>query len=65
MHLSDYMTRNKLTDDDVAEAIGRTRVSVSRYRRGLIRPSWDVIEAIRALTNNKVRFEDWKIAEVA
>lgn len=53
------MVRNNLSDGEVAEAIKRDRATVSRYRRGLVRPSWQVIEAIRDFTNNKVRFEDW------
>jgi transcriptional regulator with XRE-family HTH domain len=60
MHLADYMARNDLTDEEVAEAIGRSRVSVSRYRRGIMRPDWDVIQAIRKFTKNRVNEDDWR-----
>ncbi len=60
MHLSDYMTLKSLTDDDVAAAIGRVRVSVSRYRRRLVRPDWAAIDAIETFTNGAVGPADWK-----
>lgn len=59
MHLSDYMNEKRLSDEDVAAAIGKSRVSVSRYRRKLVRPEWEAIEALRAFTRNKVTAEDW------
>ncbi|MDB5612114.1 MAG: family transcriptional regulator [Bradyrhizobium sp.] len=63
MHLSDYMTEKKLTDDDVATAIGRVRVSVSRYRRRLVRPDWEAIDAIETFTGGAVGPSDWKEIE--
>lgn len=63
MHLSDFMAKHALSDEQVAAAIKRTRVSVSRYRRRLIRPDWDTIEAIRAFTGGKVKSEDWLLEE--
>ena len=59
MHLSDYMTRNSLSDEDVAAAIGKHRVSVSRYRRGIERPSSDVIGQIFTWSGGKVAPNDW------
>lgn len=59
MHLSDYMTEKVLSDEAVADAIGRSRVSVSRYRRRLVRPDWAAIEAIRTYTDGKVTADDW------
>ena len=59
MHLSDFMTKRKLSDETVAAAIGRSRVSVSRYRRRLIRPDWDAIEEIRAYSKGAVTAQDW------
>lgn len=63
MHLSDFMAKHLLTDEQVAAAIKRTRVSVSRYRRRLVRPDWDTIEAIRIFTGGKVKSEDWRMLE--
>lgn len=60
MHLSDYMADLDLSDEVVAEAIGRSRVSVSRYRRGLVRPDWETIESIRTYTRGKVIEADWR-----
>jgi transcriptional regulator with XRE-family HTH domain len=60
MHLANYMARQDLSDEAVATAIGRSRVSVSRYRRKLVRPDWDTIEAIRAFTKGAVTEADWR-----
>jgi transcriptional regulator with XRE-family HTH domain len=59
MHLSDFMASRGLTDEVVAEAIGRSRVSVSRYRRRLVRPDWEAIEAIKVFTSGRVLADDW------
>ena len=64
MHLSDYMAEKNLSDDDVAAAINRVRVSVSRYRRRLVRPDWEAINSIETFTGGLVGPSDWKeIAE--
>jgi hypothetical protein len=57
MHLSDFMTLRNLSDEAVADAIGRNRVS--GYRRRLVRPDWTVIAEIKAFTNGAVTAEDW------
>lgn len=53
------MASRKLSDDDVAAGIGRSRVSVSRYRRRLVRPDWGAIEAIKTFTGGAVLADDW------
>ena len=63
MHLSDYMAENGLKDHDVAPHVGVNRVSVSRYRRKLVVPSWSAIEKIRKFTRGAVTERDW--AELA
>jgi transcriptional regulator with XRE-family HTH domain len=63
MHLADYMAERSLSDEDVAAAIGKSRVSVSRYRRKLIRPEWDAIDAIRRYTKGQVTEADWRKLE--
>lgn len=69
MHLSDYMAENGLSDDDVAAAIGKSRPSVSRYRRKLMRPDWAGVEKIRTFTGGIVTADDWlgvpEVAEAA
>lgn len=59
MHLSDYMVQKGLSDEVVAAAIGRSRVSVSRYRRRLVRPDWEAIRKLEGFTDNKVTAVDW------
>ena len=61
MHLSAYMAAKNLRDEDVAAAIGRSRVSVSRWRRRLVRPDWDSIEAVRIFTKQAVQADDWRV----
>lgn len=60
MHLSAYMAAKNLRDEDVAAAIGKSRVSVSRWRRKLVRPDWTSIEAIRAFSKQAVQADDWR-----
>lgn len=59
MHLSDYMTEKGLSDEDVAAAIGKNRVSVSRYRRSIERPSSTTIGEIFVWSGGKVAPNDW------
>lgn len=63
MHLSDYMAQRGLKDQDVAPIVGVNRVSISRYRRRLVVPSWPTIERIRKFTGSAVTERDW--AELA
>lgn len=59
MHLSEYMSKNRLSDDDVAREINRSRVSVSRYRRGLVRPDWEAVESIKTFSGGLVPADSW------
>lgn len=59
MHLSDFMAERGLSDEVVADAVGRNRVSVSRWRRKLVRPDWDAIDAIKSFTEGAVTADDW------
>lgn len=54
------MAERSLSDEAVAHAIGRSRASVSRYRRKLVRPDWEAIEKIRAYTKGRVTEADWR-----
>jgi hypothetical protein len=65
MHLSEYMILHKLDDDDVAAAIQKTRVTVSRIRRRKVRPDWKTIEAIKAFTNGASTADDYVSLESA
>jgi hypothetical protein len=65
MQLAAYMARNNIRDGEFARLIGRSRVTVNRLRRGLVRPSWDTIKEIRAVTNGEVTADDFEPAERA
>lgn len=64
MHLSDYMAKKQLSDDQVALAIGRSRVTVSRIRRRKVRPDWSTINALAAFTDGLVTADDFSLLEV-
>lgn len=60
MHLSDYMAEHGLSDEAVAEAIARSRPTVSRIRRRLVRPDWETIEKIKAYTDGACTADDFQ-----
>jgi transcriptional regulator with XRE-family HTH domain len=59
MHLKQYMKKHDLSDKEVAKVIGLNRVSITRYRNGVITPSLDVIERIDKFTDGSVTWRDW------
>lgn len=59
MRLADYMQANGLSDDTVAAATGRNRATVSRWRRGKLRPDWEALERIKDFTGGAVTADDW------
>ena len=59
MQLSDYMAGEGLTDDHVAAIIGRSRTTVSRIRRGIVRPDWETMIRISDMTNRAVNPDDF------
>jgi transcriptional regulator with XRE-family HTH domain len=59
MHLSDYMAQKGLSDQTVATAIRRSRVTVSRIRRRKVRPDWPTIEALREWSGGAVTADDF------
>lgn len=65
MHLSDYMTTNSLSDDQVAESLKCSRATVSRIRRRKVRPDWATIEKIKTFTNGQVTADDFVQREAA
>ena len=60
MHLSEYMTDKKLSDEDVASAIDRSRVTVSRIRRRLVRPDWDTIARLKEWSGGLITAGDFE-----
>lgn len=65
MHLADYMTRKRLSDEDVAKEIKRSRATVSRIRRRKVRPDWETIEALKAFSGGKITANDFIVREAA
>lgn len=64
MHLSDYMIERGLTDPDVAKAIDRDRVTISRIRRRKVRPDWTTIEKLKAWSGGVMSADDFQSLEV-
>lgn len=59
MKLSDYMAANGLTDDAVAQRIGRDRSFVTRLRQGRANPSLRTLQDLASATNGAVSAEDF------
>lgn len=59
MKLSDYMTVNKLTDREVANAVSRDRSNVTRWRLGVTRPDFEALIALEQFTKGKVTAKDF------
>ena len=53
------MQSRGLSDEQVADAIGRTRATVSRIRRRKVRPDWGTIEALRQFSENEINANDF------
>lgn len=65
MHLSDYMTKNHLSDDQVAGEIGVSRVTVSRIRRRKVRPDWPTIIKLKEWSRGAMTADDFEAIEGA
>ena len=65
VHLADYMADKGLSDEEVAASIGRSRPTVSRIRRRLVRPDWKTIEEIRRFTNGFSTADDYQQIKIA
>jgi hypothetical protein len=64
MQLSDWMNREGVDDAEMAARLSKCgapvdRSTVNRYRRGMLRPGWSVIDAIKEVTNRKVTANDF------
>lgn len=63
VHLADYMIDKGLSDEEVAIGIKRSRPTVSRIRRRLVRPDWETIEEIKKFTNGFSTADDYQNIE--
>lgn len=59
MKLIDYMKDKGLTDAAFGAKVGVDRATVSRWRRGVFRPDWDIIEKIEEATGGMVTAKDF------
>ena len=59
MKLADYMAEHGLTDEAVAQRIGRERSFVTRLRQGKASPSLRTLSDISAATGGAVTAEDF------
>ena len=59
MTLEDYMRANGLSDRAMGKLIGVSHSIVVRYRNGVLRPSWDVMDEILRVTGGAVRPDDF------
>jgi transcriptional regulator with XRE-family HTH domain len=60
MHLSVFMAERSLSDEAVAEAIGCSRVTVSRIRRQVVRPDWSTIKKLKEFSDGAVTADDFE-----
>lgn len=56
--------RRPLKDEEVADAIGVSRVTVSRIRRKKVRPNWQTIAALNTFSNGKITADDFRDAPI-
>ena len=59
MTLQEFMDKNNLNDQQMAEKIDIHRSRVWRYRNGLSLPSWRTMLRIEKATGGKVKFADF------
>jgi len=60
MKLDAYMTLAGITDQKLADSIGRDRTTILRLRSGkTVAPDWETVIAIQDATGGAVRAEDW------
>jgi transcriptional regulator with XRE-family HTH domain len=65
MKLSDWMTAAGLDDDAVAARVATDRTTISRIRRGVTRPSWDLAAKFKAVSDGAVTADDFLSAEAS
>lgn len=59
------MQKHGKDDDWVAAQIGFTRATISRTRRGVTKPSWELVAKLIELTDGKVTADDYLPTETA
>lgn len=59
MKIDEWMTSAGLSDDALSELIKVDRATVSRIRRGLNRPSWELAAKLKAVSGGLVTADDF------
>lgn len=65
MKLSEWMANSGIDDDQMAEKCAVDRVTISRIRRDVNRPSWPLIAKIKDITDGAVNADDFCQVEAA
>jgi len=60
MNLNDWMQREKLTDEKMAERLGVSRSAVTHYRAGRRMPSPYTMVDIESATKGEVKWDDMR-----
>lgn len=58
MKLSQWMAEAGHDDEAVAKLVGIDRATISRIRRGLNRPSWDLAAKLKLVSDGAVTADD-------
>ncbi len=65
MTLQEFMTANDLDDVTFGALVGKDRSTVSRWRRGETKPSWNEFPLISRVTKGRVTANDFVVPEAA
>jgi len=63
MTLDRWMAREGVDDETLATQVGSHRITISRIRRRVNFPSWELAAKIKAVTKGRVRADDFLPAE--
>lgn len=58
MKLADWMAAHGLNDEKVAASAEVDRATISRVRRGVTKPSWDLAARLKAISGGAVTADD-------
>lgn len=65
MKLIDWLSQENISDEAFGRRVGRSQSQISRIKRGLSRPSLDLVEVIERETSGTVTVDDWINRECA
>lgn len=64
MTLAEYLIDTGESDAAFGARAGLSQPQVSRLKRGVVKPSWDAMDAIARASDGKVAFQDWAPTKV-